>query len=156
MPSGCTSICWGRNLNEGFEWDNNDFKTNMFMHPFHGSVYFNAARSNGYDFWEATAFTWAGSFIWEMFGENNRGAINDWVATSMGGMVLGEAFHRLRPRGPVVCFAHVLEGALQRTFDEVAPVRSIDRGEALVRQKLLYRGNALLRLRCHGLQITSS
>ncbi len=85
---------WGRNLREGFEWDNNDFKTNMFMHPFHGSVYFNAARSNGYDFWEATAFSWAGSFIWEMFGENNRGAINDWVATSMGGMVMGEAFHR--------------------------------------------------------------
>jgi len=85
---------WLRNLREGFEWDNNDFKTNMFMHPFHGSVYFNAARSNGYDFWEATAFAWAGSFIWEMFGENNRGAINDWVATSMGGMAIGEAFHR--------------------------------------------------------------
>lgn len=85
---------WLRNLREGFEWDNNDFKTNMFMHPFHGSVYFNAARSNGYDFWEATAFAWAGSFMWEMFGENNRGAINDWVATSMGGMALGEALHR--------------------------------------------------------------
>jgi hypothetical protein len=85
---------WVRNFREGFEWDNNDFKTNMFMHPFHGSVYFNAARSNGYDFWESSAFAWAGSFIWEMFGEANRPAINDWVATSMGGMAIGEAFHR--------------------------------------------------------------
>ncbi|NKB88846.1 MAG: DUF3943 domain-containing protein [Acidobacteria bacterium] len=85
---------WGRNIREGFEWDNNDFKTNMFMHPFHGSVYFNAARSNGYNYWESAAFSWAGSFLWEMFGEANRGAINDWVATSMGGMVIGEAFHR--------------------------------------------------------------
>jgi hypothetical protein len=85
---------WARNIREGFEWDNNDFKTNMFMHPFHGSVYFNAARSNGYDYWESAAFAWAGSFIWEMFGENNRGAINDWVATSAGGMAIGESFHR--------------------------------------------------------------
>ncbi len=82
------------NVRTGFEWDNNNFTTNMFAHPFHGSVYFNAGRSNGYSFWESAAFAFAGSFIWEMFGENNRGAINDWIMTSLGGITLGETFHR--------------------------------------------------------------
>lgn len=66
----------------------------MFMHPFHGNLYFNAGRTNGYSFFESSALAWAGSLLWEMFGENNRGAINDWVNTSMGGIALGEALWR--------------------------------------------------------------
>ncbi len=85
---------WKRNMEQGFEWDPNGFYTNMFMHPFHGNAFFNAARSNGFTHWESTAFAWAGSFIWEFFGENNRPAINDWVNTSMGGIAIGEAFYR--------------------------------------------------------------
>ena len=85
---------WKNNIREGFEWDPNSFKTNMFDHPFHGSVYFNAARSNGYSFWGSVPFAFAGSFMWEFFGENNRGAINDWAMTSIGGITLGETLHR--------------------------------------------------------------
>ncbi len=85
---------WKNNIREGFEWDPNSFKTNMFDHPFHGSVYFNSARSNGYSFWGSASFAFAGSFIWEFFGENNRGAINDWAMTSIGGITLGETLHR--------------------------------------------------------------
>jgi hypothetical protein len=83
-----------RNIQRGFEWDPNNLATNMFAHPYHGNVYFNAGRSNGYDFWESTAWAFAGSFVWEMFGENNRGAINDWAMTSLGGATIGEALHR--------------------------------------------------------------
>jgi len=83
-----------RNIQRGFEWDPNNLATNMFAHPYHGNVYFNAGRSNGYNFWESSAFAYAGSFIWEMFGENNRGAINDWAMTSLGGITIGEALHR--------------------------------------------------------------
>jgi hypothetical protein len=82
------------NIRQGFEWDPNNLSTNMFAHPFHGNVYYNAGRSNGYNFWESQAFAFAGSFIWEMFGENNRGAINDWAMTSLGGITIGEALHR--------------------------------------------------------------
>jgi hypothetical protein len=82
------------NIEEGFEWDPNSLTTNMFAHPYHGNVYYNAGRSNGYNFWESSAFAYAGSFIWEMFGENNRGAINDWAMTSLGGITIGEALHR--------------------------------------------------------------
>lgn len=85
---------WTRNLEQGFEWDADDFRTNMFMHPFHGNAYFNAFRTNGYSFWESVAFPWIGSFFWEFFGENNPPSINDWVATSSGGVVMGEGLYR--------------------------------------------------------------
>jgi hypothetical protein len=85
---------WGRNIREGFEWDHDNFKTNMFAHPYHGGLYFNAGRSNGYDFWQSAAWAWGGSFMWEMFGENNAGAINDWIATAVGGIAIGEMLHR--------------------------------------------------------------
>ena len=35
------------NLREGFHWDNDKFATNLFHHPYHGSLYYNSARSNG-------------------------------------------------------------------------------------------------------------
>ena len=46
---------WAENLSNGFEWDDNNFNTNQFAHPYHGSLYFNAARSNGYTFWESSS-----------------------------------------------------------------------------------------------------
>jgi hypothetical protein len=76
------------------EWDRDAFKTNMWAHPYHGAMYFNSARGNGYDFWQSSAFSWGGSFLWEMFGEANRPAINDWMATALGGVALGETLHR--------------------------------------------------------------
>jgi Domain of unknown function (DUF3943) len=86
---------WKQNILNGFEWDDNNFDTNQFAHPYHGSLYFNAARSNGYNFWESIPFTWAGSFTWEYFYETHHPALNDWVNTSMGGTTLGEALDRL-------------------------------------------------------------
>ena len=85
---------WGHNLRAGMEWDPNAFSGNMFQHPFHGSLFYNAGRSNGYTYWESVPFAFAGSMMWEMFGENNLGAINDWAMTSLGGITIGEAFHR--------------------------------------------------------------
>jgi len=85
---------WWRNVESGFVWDADNFRTNLFMHPFHGSTYFNAARSNGYDFWESAAFPWIGSFLFEFFGENNPPSINDWASTSASGVVIGEGLFR--------------------------------------------------------------
>ncbi len=86
---------WKDNILNGFEWDDNQFSTNQLAHPYHGNLYFNAARSNGYDFWESIPFAFAGSFMWEYFGETHNPAFNDWIATSVGGTTLGETFHRL-------------------------------------------------------------
>lgn len=85
---------WKVNVERGFTWDRDHFRTNMFLHPFHGSAYFNAARSNGYSFWQSAAFPWLGSFLWEFLGERNRPSINDWVNTSAGGVIIGEALFR--------------------------------------------------------------
>ncbi len=85
---------WRRNIQRGFEWDNNAFPTNMFMHPYHGNLFFNSARTNGYSYWQSVPFAFAGSFLWEFFGENNKAAINDWVATSVGGTAIGESLYR--------------------------------------------------------------
>jgi hypothetical protein len=85
---------WKDNLLNGFEWDDNQFATNQFAHPYHGSMYFCSARANGFDFWESIPFNFAGSAMWEYFGETHNASINDWISTSVGGIALGEILHR--------------------------------------------------------------
>jgi hypothetical protein len=86
---------WSRNIRYGWEWDENEFGTNMFSHPFHGGLYFNAARSNCLDYWEAAPVAFLGSWTWEYLGERFRPALNDFFMTSFGGVALGEVFHRV-------------------------------------------------------------
>jgi hypothetical protein len=83
------------NFNHGFGWDADAFVTNMFAHPFHGSIYYNLARSSGYNYWQSLGMAAFGSWQWEFFMENEPPAINDWIQTSMGGSMLGELFYRL-------------------------------------------------------------
>jgi len=45
-----------KNLENGFYWDNDQLGTNMFLHPYHGNLYYNSARSRGYNYWESGAF----------------------------------------------------------------------------------------------------
>ena len=85
-----------RNFTDGMVWDNDFFITNLFAHPYHGNLYFNAARSNGLTFWESVPYALGGSAMWEFLGETEPPAINDIIATSMGGMAIGEMTHRLR------------------------------------------------------------
>ena len=86
---------WQENINNGFEWDDNSFSTNQWAHPYHGNLYFNAARSNGFGYWGSLPFAFGGSFMWEYFMENHHPAYNDWIATSIGGAAIGESTHRL-------------------------------------------------------------
>jgi hypothetical protein len=83
-----------KNLREGFEWDDNAFINNQFAHPYHGNLYYNAARSAGYNDWEAAPFPIAGSLMWEYIGEVCRPVLNDWINTSLGGIALGEMTYR--------------------------------------------------------------
>jgi hypothetical protein len=84
-----------KNFQTGFKYDNDDFQINQSSHPYHGSLFFNAARANGYGYWESAAFTLAGSLIWECCMENTAPSINDLVNTTMGGATRGEIAHRL-------------------------------------------------------------
>ena len=83
------------NLETGFVWDNDQSSTNLFAHPYHGGLYFNAARSNGLTFWESAPFSFCGSLMWETICEIEPPAINDLMATTMGGICIGEVTYRL-------------------------------------------------------------
>lgn len=82
------------NVKYGFVWDNDQFSTNLFAHPYHGNLYFNSAHSNGLNFWESAPYAFGGSLMWEFAGEREPAAINDLMATTFGGICIGEIMHR--------------------------------------------------------------
>ncbi|WP_295672662.1 DUF3943 domain-containing protein [uncultured Mucilaginibacter sp.] len=85
----------GKHLNpNSWFWDSDDFLTNQFAHPSHGSIFFNAFRSNGYSFWQSVPATFAGSYVWEIAGETQAPSINDFINTGFAGSILGEFTHR--------------------------------------------------------------
>lgn len=90
-------ISWNtikENFKHGFEWDNDHLHTNMFAHPYNGSIFFNAGRSNGFNFWQSELFAIGGSAMWEMFMESEYPSTNDIIATPIGGAALGEVLYR--------------------------------------------------------------
>lgn len=100
------STVW-HNIKNGFVWDNDQFSTNLFFHPYHGGLYFNAARTQGMDFWESVPYAFCGSLMWETVCEVEPPAINDLMATTIGGVCIGEITNRMsalvlddRSRGP--------------------------------------------------------
>jgi Domain of unknown function (DUF3943) len=83
------------NFHVGFEFDRDHFSVNQSSHPYHGSLFFAAGRSNGYDFWASGAFALTGSLLWECCMEKDPPSINDVVNTTLGGMTRGEISYRL-------------------------------------------------------------
>ncbi|MBP6335026.1 MAG: DUF3943 domain-containing protein [Bacteroidia bacterium] len=75
-------------------WDDNNFMTNQFAHPYHGHLYYSAFRTNGYSFWQSVPAALTGSYIWEVFGETHPPAPNDLINTTLGGIALGEMSYR--------------------------------------------------------------
>ena len=89
-----TPKTWWANMENGWVWDLDDFVVNQFGHPYQGNNYFNTGRSNGLSFYESAAVTAFGSATWEYFGETNHASMNDFINTTLGGIALGEMFHR--------------------------------------------------------------
>ena len=85
----------GHNFEHAFVWDNDNFNTNLFAHPYHGNLYFNSARANGLNFWQSYPCALGGSLMWEFAGEITPPAINDMIATSVGGTCIGEVTFRI-------------------------------------------------------------
>jgi hypothetical protein len=84
-----------RNLRGPWVVDDDPFKVNQFGHPYQGSMYHGFARSTGLSYWEAAAYTFAGSAAWEIAGERTPPSRNDQVNTGIGGSFLGEALFRM-------------------------------------------------------------
>jgi hypothetical protein len=92
---------WASNLSAGppwgndWIWDDTRFANDMFLHPYTGANYFDAARASGYDFWESSIYTFGGSYLWKIFGENGAPERNSLIYTTLGGMFGGEIMYRL-------------------------------------------------------------
>ncbi len=89
-----TPKTWWHNMEQGWVWDLDDFTVNQIGHPYQGNNYFNTGRANGLSFYESAAVTAFGSATWEYFGETNHASLNDFINTTLGGIALGEMFHR--------------------------------------------------------------
>jgi hypothetical protein len=89
-----TPKTWWDNMEQGWVWDLDDFVVNQVGHPYQGNNYFNTGRANGLGFYESSAVTAFGSATWEFFGETNHASLNDFINTTLGGIALGEMFHR--------------------------------------------------------------
>lgn len=95
---GWSEISWEtikNNFKNGFEWDVDGYLMNQFLHPYHGSNYYNAARSSGLGFWESAPYAFGGSLMWEYFMENEPPSYNDIVNTPVTGIILGEISFRV-------------------------------------------------------------
>jgi hypothetical protein len=86
---------WESNLRLGFVFDGDPFSTNQFSHPYHGGLYYTAARDHGFSYGESAAFTLVGSLQWELFAESEAPSLNDLVNTTLGGSAMGEVLYRL-------------------------------------------------------------
>jgi|WetSurMetagenome_2_1015567.scaffolds.fasta_scaffold108563_1 hypothetical protein len=92
---------WWNNLQAGWpwslgwEWDHDPFGNNFLWHPLSGNLYYNAARSNGYNLYEALPITFFGSYMWKIFGENGKPEREDLINTTLSGAFIGEVTYRL-------------------------------------------------------------
>jgi len=86
---------WRDNLRHGWVVDNDPYSVNQFLHPYQGSMYHGFARSAGLDYWHALGYTFAGSAMWEYFGETTPPSKNDQIASGIAGSFLGEALFRM-------------------------------------------------------------
>lgn len=95
---GWSNISWEtikNNFKTGFKWDVDGYLMNQFWHPYHGSNYYNLARSNGLGFWESAPYAFGGSLMWEYIMENEPPSYNDIVNTPVTGIILGEISFRV-------------------------------------------------------------
>jgi Domain of unknown function (DUF3943)/Carboxypeptidase regulatory-like domain len=76
-------------------FDQDAFKVNQLLHPYQGSMYYGFARSAGLSFWESSAYTFGGSFLWETGGETTSPSINDQIASGIAGAFFGESLFRM-------------------------------------------------------------
>jgi hypothetical protein len=82
------------NLESGWVMDQDPFEMNQLGHPYSGAIYHNFARSAGLGYWEAFAYDFVASAVWEVAGENTKPSLNDQITTSVGGSFVGEALFR--------------------------------------------------------------
>jgi len=118
---------WWDNLEHGLTYDDNQFKTNQYVHPLNGAMYYNTGRSNGFNYWQSALFAMGGAFFWECCGETHPMSYNDLVSTGIGGIAVGEQMYRISSQ-----LLDNGDDGKSRTFREIGgflldPVRGFNR-----------------------------
>ncbi|MBA4421978.1 MAG: DUF3943 domain-containing protein [Syntrophus sp. (in: bacteria)] len=89
------STTWEHLVHGRWGIDQDNFFMNQFLHPYQGVIFHGIARSNGLSYWESSAYTLAGSFLWELAGETTPPSVNDLIASGIGGSFFGEPLFRM-------------------------------------------------------------
>lgn len=91
---------YGENMRRAFTsppvFDSDKWYINYIGHPYQGTLFFNAVRSQDARFWQASLFTLGHVFVWEYVIESGleQPSIQDLIVTPLAGIVLGEGIHR--------------------------------------------------------------
>ena len=98
IGSGWTQVTpddWAHFYENEWEFDNDWYWTDFFLHPYQGTFYYMSGRNANFTPFESWLLAMAGSWIWENFCELNEPAINDFAYSTIGASILGEMLYRL-------------------------------------------------------------
>ncbi len=90
---------WSMHVRKGPVWDKDDFIFNYVLHPYAGAAYYMSARSLGFNMLGSFLYcTGISTIFWEYGIEAfmEIPSIQDLIITPVSGIVLGEAFYKLK------------------------------------------------------------
>lgn len=90
---------WSMHVRKGPVWDKDDFIFNYVLHPYAGAAYYMSARSLGFNVLGSFLYCAGISTIFWEYGIEafmEIPSIQDLIITPLSGLVIGEAFYRLK------------------------------------------------------------